>query len=41
MDNHKRTFEELGEKFDKHTQELPGRFKQSEDNVVARLLAAW
>ena len=41
MDNQKRTVQELGEKFDKHTQELPGRLKQSEDNVVSRLLAAW
>ena len=41
MDNQKRTIQELGEKFDKHTQELPGKFKQSEDNVVARLFAVW
>ena len=40
MDNQKRTVQELGDKFDKHTQGLPRRPHQSEDNVVSRLLAA-
>ena len=40
MDNQRQTVQELQEKFHKHAQELPGKFKQSEDNVVARLLAA-